>query len=309
MTAVLLGADVGGSHTAVALARPDLTILARAEAPGTVMRMGMGGPVAAVIATVAKAAAGRAGVVLPADRAVVGAAGAGREAEQRELSAALLATGVARQVSVRGDGEIALAAAFGNPRDGKGGIFINAGTGSIAYARDPSGVVHRSGGYGWQLGDEGGGYWLGRRALQMAGQAHDGHGDGAALLSRVLAALGLQDFDALIRWSAAATPGQVASLAPHLLKAAHEGDAAAQRTIGEAATALVDLIRVLIPHFPEGTAIAVAMGGGLLQNGSPLAHAFRAEARRALPAAQIITGIVDAVVGALRLAADPGSDA
>src|SRR2546427_1926049 len=29
----------------------------------------------------------------------------------------------------------------------------------------------RCGGYGWQLGDEGGGYWLGRRALDAAARA------------------------------------------------------------------------------------------------------------------------------------------
>src|SRR5438445_6123055 len=47
------------------------------------------------------------------------------------------------------------------------GIIVSAGTGSIAYARDPAGQLHRAGGYGWQLGDEGGGYWLDRKSTRL----------------------------------------------------------------------------------------------------------------------------------------------
>ena len=301
MTALLLGADVGGSHVSVAIARSDLAILSRADGSGTVMRTGAGNATAAVITEVARRAAAQAGVTLPADRAVIGAAGAGREAEQQELARALSVGGLARQVAVRGDGEIALAAAFGTSPDG--GIFVNAGTGSIAYARDPRGVIHRSGGYGWQLGDEGGGYWLGRRALGIVGQAYDGRGEDSTLLARVLTALGLTDFDGLVRWAAGAAPAQVAGLAPHLLQAARDGDAVARRVVDDAAAALVALVGVLVRHFPKEQPVAVATGGGLLGEGSPLTDAFRMELAGSLPQAQIQTGAVDPLFGALLLAA------
>src|SRR2546427_7012138 len=93
---------------------------------------------------------------------------AGRAQEQAELEAALIDAGVARQVRVLADGEVALATAFGTGP----GILVNAGTGSIAYARDPAGELHRAGGDGWQLGDEGGGYWLGGGAPGRAGRPH-----------------------------------------------------------------------------------------------------------------------------------------
>src|SRR5438552_1266044 len=127
----------------------------------------------------------------------VGAAGGGREQEQVELAAALTAPGVARRVRVRADGEIALSTAFG----GGPGILVNAGTGSVAYARDPSGVLRRAGGYGWQLGDEGGGYWLGRRALGVAARAQDGRGEGSTRLGRLLGGVGLQHLHELVAWS------------------------------------------------------------------------------------------------------------
>src|SRR3989449_2700392 len=166
---LLLGVDAGGSHTAVAIGDARGRVLARAEGPGSAMRPGGAERSAAVILDVARRAATQAHVALPATVALVGAAGAGRAPEQEALAAAVATAGVAERVEVRGDIEIALAAAFG---DGPG-ILINAGTGSIAYARAPDGKLHRTGGHGWQLGDEGGGYWMGRPALAAASRAQD----------------------------------------------------------------------------------------------------------------------------------------
>src|SRR5207249_1678990 len=200
MTAVLLGADAGGSHSTVAIGREDGTVLGRAEGPGAAMRPGGAAASAVVLVDTARRAATEAGVSLPVDRAVVGAAGAGRAQEQRELAAALVAAGIARAARVLADAEVALATAFQSAP----GVIINAGTGSIAYARDDAGRLHRCGGYGWQLGDEGGGYWLGRRALDAAARARDGRGEGSTLLARLLSGLGLEGFDDLVRWTATA---------------------------------------------------------------------------------------------------------
>src|SRR2546428_12668936 len=137
---------------------------------------------AAVLAETARRAGAQVGLDLPVERAVVGAAGAGRAQEQAELEAALLEAGVARRVRVLADGEVALATAFSTGP----GILVNAGTGSIAYARDPAGELHRAGGYGWQLGDEGGGYWLGGRAPGVAARSHHGRGGGSTPPARPL---------------------------------------------------------------------------------------------------------------------------
>lgn len=301
-SAVLLGIDVGGSRTRVVVARGggDLTELARAEGPGAVMRPGGAAASAGVIADAARRAAVQAGVELPADAAVAGAAGAGRPLEQEDLAAAIRATGIARRVRVLADAEVALVAAFaGGP-----GILLNAGTGTVAWARDPGGRLHRSGGYGWQMGDEGGGYWLGRRALEAAGRAQNGREEGSTLLSRLLMALGLQQFDDLVRWSVTATPAQVAALAPHMLNAAREGEGVAQRAVGEAASELVALVTTLEPQFPGKAPVPVATTGGLLGTDSPLCAAFRDCLAVQMPRARLADRPVDAPAGALRLAAE-----
>jgi N-acetylglucosamine kinase-like BadF-type ATPase len=300
MSVALLGADAGGSHSTVVVGAPDLTVLGRAEGPGAAVRPGGAAAAAAVLAETGRRAAAQGGVELPVERAVVGAAGAGRAQEQAELAAALMAAGVARRVRVLADGEVALATAFrGGP-----GIIVTAGTGSIAFARDPGGTLHRAGGFGWQLGDEGGGYWLGRRALDVAARSHDGRGEGSTLLARLLGALGLQHFDDLVRWTATATPAQMAALAPHVLNAAREGEDLAREAVDDAARELVELVAVLERHFPGTAPVPVAIAGGLLLPQSPLTAAFRERLTTGLKRARLVTERIDPAMGALRLAAE-----
>ena len=286
---IFLGIDAGGSHTDVAIALQDGTILGRADGPGAAMRPGGAATSAAIMADTARRAAASAGVALPAQRVMVGAAGAGRAPERTDLAAALIESGVARAAEVMGDGELALIAAFaGGP-----GILVNAGTGSIAYARDPKGHVHRAGGFGWQMGDEGGGYWLGRRALASAGRAHDGRDDQSTLPTRLLSALGLKEFDDLVRWAALATPAQIAGLAPQLINAAAEGERVAQAAVREAAIELTDHVAALRKHFPADSVVDWAMAGGLLKPGSALADALRAAVERQVKGCLLATAPID----------------
>src|SRR2546421_7179808 len=131
LTAILLGADAGGSHSAVAIGREDGTVLGRAEGPGAAMRPGGAAASVVVLADIARRAATQAVVSLPVDRAVIGAAGAGRAQEQQELAAALVAAGIAR--AARG---------LARPRGGLGpavpgapGVIITPGTRPRAPAR------------------------------------------------------------------------------------------------------------------------------------------------------------------------------
>lgn len=296
---VLLGVDAGGSHTTVVVADARLQVHARVDGPASAMRPGGGQQSAAVITATVRRALTQAGQEPPVAWLGVGAAGAGRDVEQGELEEALLAAGLAGDVKVVSDGEAALRSAFGV----EPGMLISAGTGSIAYARDPSGRLHRAGGYGWQMGDEGGGYWLGRRALGAAGAQRDGRGEGSTLSSRLLGALGLRDFDDLVRWAATATPGQVAALAPHVVSAAREGERVAQAILADGAAALGDLVRVMLTRFRNAGPVPLAAGGGLLRADSPLLVALRANL--AGDPVAIVARPVDPALGVLTLA--PGA--
>jgi len=211
---------------------------------------------------------------------------------------ALRAEELADTVRVMTDGEIALVAAFGQSP----GILILAGTGSVGLARDQEGNINRAGGYGWQMGDEGSGYALGRAALGVVGRAADGIAEATGLSERVLTATRSSDISHLVRWAAASGQGEIAALAPLVLEMAESGDRLAAELVARAADDLLNLAISLRRLFPEGDAIPVAMCGGVVQSG-PLADALRAMLTDRADLAPVEDAI-DPVLGALSLARD-----
>ena len=77
-----------------------------------------------------------------------------------------------RTRSIVNDALIALVAGAG----ASPGVVVISGTGSIAYGVSHHGVAARAGGWGPTLGDEGSGYWIGRRALAAVMRDADGRG-------------------------------------------------------------------------------------------------------------------------------------
>ncbi|GAA1256160.1 hypothetical protein GCM10009677_02860 [Sphaerisporangium rubeum] len=79
--------------------------------------------------------------------------------------------------------------AFTGATTGPSGAVLVAGTGAVAARIENREIVRRGDGYGWLLGDEGSGVWIGRRAVQSALAALDGRGAPTVLTSRVLPTL------------------------------------------------------------------------------------------------------------------------
>ena len=287
---IVLGADLGGTTARVALYVDD-TERARVEGIGGPMRLGLGGRIAAKLAELARPLLSRSSTAR-ADVFVVGAAGAGRDAERDELREALERERVAWRVVVTGDGELARAAAFrGGP-----GVLLVAGTGSIAVALDREGRGRRVGGLGWRMGDQGSGYWLGVRALEAIGAMHDGTGPATHLAEAVSGVTGTAGIAALVRWSTTATVAEVAALAPAVIAAADRGDRVAEGIAAAAAEALARLA-VAAGAGP----LPVAIGGGLLAAGRPLHGRVREELVRRHQV-EVLAGAIDPCRGAPVLA-------
>jgi N-acetylglucosamine kinase-like BadF-type ATPase len=300
MAKTLIGADVGGTKTAVAVS-VDGEIVGRAEGPGAAVRPGRALASASTIIEVVRGALSAAGR-LTGDVLVVGAAGAGRAPERDELRTAIRSENIVTNVVVTTDIEIALEAAFA---DGPG-IVVSAGTGSVAVGRDRAGNQHRIGGYGWQMGDEGSGYAIGRASLGAVSRAIDGRSPQTALSNRLLQATRSADFDSLVRWAAGASPAEVAALAPHVLEIAAEGDPLAQGIAEYAARELSQLAICLLPKMDVAPPVRVAITGGLLSPDQPLRRALLAKLGEE-PAFRPTETPVDAVAGALLLAQSAAS--
>jgi N-acetylglucosamine kinase-like BadF-type ATPase len=231
---------------------------------------------------------------------VVGVAGAGREAEREELRQALRGEALADRVIVTGDTELALTAAFGSSV----GILLTAGTGSMAVARDPAGTIHRAGGLGWQMGDEGSGYSIGRAGLVAVGRASDGRGPATSLGGRIAAVVRAESIEGLVRWAATAGTAEVAALAQTVLQVAKEGDPVAGAIVTHAAEELCGLVSRLLGQFGPDTRhpVAAAMNGGLLLPGSMLRDAVMERLRRN-PRLELREAPLEAALGAVELAA------
>jgi len=303
ITRYAIGIDAGGTRTTAVLVGADGVELGRAQGSAGAVRPGEAARAAATILATARRAASAARIALPTPRAVVGAAGAGREREREQLAGALRGPALlAREVRVMGDVELVLHAAF----ESGPGIVVAAGTGSAAYARTPDGVLCGAGGHGWQLGDAGGGYWLGRRALALVSRARDGIGNAGTLPERLLDNLALPSWDDLVRWAATADPSQVAALARDVLGAARDGDGTADGLVREAAAELAALAGALRQQFPATAAPQVALAGGLLGEGSPLRAALAQRLAEVLPGSAVRGSVPDPALAAARLALAAG---
>jgi glucosamine kinase len=301
MRELVAGVDGGGSKTRLILATETGEEIASVEGGSSAMRPGEAERAGATIADLMRKALSTAGILDSVPTILYGGfAGVGREEERRDLENELNRLGVAEEVVVDSDAAIALVDTFG---DGPG-IILLAGTGSIAYARGIDGTFSRCGGWGPVFGDEGSGAWIGRRALGIVAAAADGREAPTALTGSILTAAEVNTVEELIPWGIAASTTTIAGLAPVVIAAAAAGDPRANALVALAAEELVVHIRALAVRVfgDERATIPVALSGGLLQKGSLLRKKLEQRIRSAVPGAQLKSGEIIPVRGAVRAA-------
>lgn len=187
---------------------------------------------------------------------------------QENLVRAILGPDVA--LCLENDVETAHRGAFaGGP-----GLFLLAGTGSVVMARTAEGRSARAGGWGWLLGDEGSGYWLGRKALRHAAHCLDTpHAPDPTFAHALLHRLGLP------------LPDSILTLAPPTI--------AAITTRPEAANALREWLRTRA-HPRSAIAELAVFVAQQAETGSPTAMALLRRAAEHLAAqAQATTDQLD----------------
>ncbi len=299
MTGIFVGVDGGGTHTRVLVVDEQGVELATAEGPGSAIQPGAASRSAGIIRdAVHRASAGLSD--RPVRALCVGVAGAGRDEERDTLQSALETDRIAGSVIILTDAEIALEDAFGAGP----GVLLTAGTGSIAYGKGPTGVMARCGGWGPNIGDEGGGSWIGRRALGVAAASSDGREPESALPAAIIAALGINSIEALIPWAAAATPADFGKLAPVVLEVAATGDLRANSLVTLAVEELALHVRTLARKLfsDERAAFRLAMHGGLIAPKSLLRRRLEQRMRSIAPGATVLAERVVPERGAARFA-------
>ena len=170
------------------------------------------------------------------------------------------------------------------------GILLIAGTGSIAFAHDGKGNYSRAGGFGHRLGDEGGGYWIGKQAISAVLKMKDGRGKDTLLHDLVLQQFGFTNHEQLYNWVYGPdfSIDQVASLAEIVEKAAEKGDEVSRIILKQAVEELYQLVltaakRVHIVDQPS----KLLLLGGVLQNGKFIKENLLEKLKEPMPKMEI----------------------
>jgi N-acetylglucosamine kinase-like BadF-type ATPase len=274
---LFLGVDGGGSKTAFLLIDGEGRRLAQhrtgtayhgqigVDAVRAVLEEGVG-------AVLAEAGAG-AGAI---DHAFFGLPAYGEDAAAERVLAALPAQVLGHARYACGNDMVC---GWAGSLAGGDGINIVAGTGSIGYG-ERQGRSARAGGWGTLFGDEGSGYWIALRALNLFSRMSDGRAPSGPLHEMLRAELGLaRDLDVC----ALVAPDQalggrdrIAALCPTVARAADAGDAGALEIFAQAGRELGDVAEALRAAlgYPADEIAPLSYSGGVVSSGEVLKRAF-----------------------------------
>ncbi len=292
----VVGLDAGGTKTVGLLADENGEIVREARAGGANFRvkgeLGIEKTLYEVIVALDPP--------VPLGAVCLGIAGADREPQLHTVREVIARLGYRKRVRVVNDAAIALTAGTG---DGVG-VVVVAGTGSIAYGRDPSGVVARSGGWGYLLGDEASAFWIGHAAVRQGIRGVDGRGPATSLFDRICERVGVTSPQELADWFYGLEMPRirVAELAPVVQEAADDGDQAAEQLLELAADLLVRSARAVDRQLSFPDDYPLILSGGTFRACPSLVP--RIETTLDLPHAAVSRLTVEPAWGAVLLAVE-----
>ncbi len=193
---------------------------------------------------------------------VIGTAGAGRKNDALQFEKYLKESLTEIEtIKVISDAEVTLKGAFENEE----GAILIAGTGSILYFKIGD-EVKRIGGYGRLLGDEGSGYSLGRKGLNIVSKMLDGRLEQSYLLELAKEKISINSPADLIN-KVNNENYDIASFAQVVISAALKSDKYSLVLIDEETDELLLHLKTMLDE-NKIKSINLVLSGGLLSNGN-----------------------------------------
>lgn len=282
MIKYLLGVDGGGTGTRVLLATRGGAILAQASAGPSALGQGVAAAWSNILAGVHQTFSLAELAVPDWSQCAIGVGLSGVH-HQPWCDAFVAANPGFANIAIQNDAYIALLAAH----KGQPGAMVAAGTGSVGEVLYADGRRHQVSGWGFPVGDEGSGAWLGLRAMAHAQETMDRRLPGSLLAASIHQLCGTHR-DALQAWCASAGQNEYAHLALTVFASA-ANDPVAEALLAEAAAAIERMAAALDPQSTLPLAICGSVGRQLLPR-------LTSDTR-----ARCIASPLDAVYGALML--------
>ncbi len=295
----VLGIDAGGTKTVCLLADQDGRIVGEGRGGGANLQSHGELEVEKVLHGVIDEAIG--------DRAIapsalcLGLAGMDREHDEDVVRSILRRLGFKTRALIVNDALVALVAGAAD----EPGIVLISGTGSIAYGVSPQGVAARAGGWGHVLGDEGSGYWIGRRALSAVMRAADGRGPATLLTPLVLRHFHVARPDLLVReiYDRGLQRQSVAAVGAVVEAARAGGDVVAAEILQDAAGELTAAARSVAEQLNmRGEAFPTVLAGGMFHAIPWLVGDVTRRLQEVTPRSTVARLAIEPAIGAVRLA-------
>jgi len=231
----------------------------------------------------------------------LGLAGAGREPDQIRAQKVVESFGFENRVFTTSDAHIALIGAFA----GREGIIIISGTGSICFGLDDQSQLFRSGGWGYLLGDEGSGYYIGQQAIIAALWDYDKRGPVTKLRSRIESHFKLDSIQEVIPKiyrKDSKVKEEIANIAPLVFTLVRSGDQVAKEIISDAAKGLGDQILSVAKQMDKlDGSIEVAYIGSIFQQKEIMLPKIRSYLRKHFGLLDIHAPELEPALGAILL--------
>lgn len=231
----------------------------------------------------------------------IGTTGAGRPNDAQKLKDDFTAYAQLKGYSfnafnVDSDARIALEGAF----SGKSGSLLIAGTGSVIFGKDSMNHIHRVGGFGRLIGDEGSGNTIGRRGINQVAKDLDGRAEKTLLTILLREDFGISDTSQLIT-EVYRNNFDMASFAPKVIYAAQEGDKAAIKILDEESSELLYHVQSIFKMLGEET-MKLSLVGGTIATDNFYAEMFKRKIETQLPKVKITAAENPPEIGAAFMA-------
>ncbi len=230
---------------------------------------------------------------------VLGTAGAGRKEDALRLEKHFGNYTMSKNANIKNfkvvsDAIIALEGAF----SGKPGSILISGTGSIMYGKDSKGEIHRVGGFGRLIGDEGSGYSIGRKGLAALSKYYDGRGK-LTLLTKLIPSR-IKSEDTLIN-AVYKDNIDIAAVSQHVIYAAKKDDEVCQKIVDEETDELISHIQSMRVKL-NFKILEVCFSGSIIVNNNFFSHTLHKKIKKSFNDVIVKEPDYQPVMGALFIA-------
>lgn len=230
----------------------------------------------------------------------IGTAGAREEKDRNKLKKLFEKCIGIKNILITTDAMTALYGAF----EGDEGIILISGTGSVLYGYSKNKIT-RIGGWGRIIGDEGSGYWIGKRALNLIAKEYDEQKkEQSKLALKLNKTFGINKQN--INEKVFHGNFEIQKITPAVIECAKNKCKMSKTIVNEAVDGLTDHIKTFLKVSGTKKPIKIAFVGSVIENKNILSEKLKKEIRK-LKIVNVVRKKHSSAFGAVLLASENSS--